>query len=73
MTVAQSCPTLLDPMDFSMEYGPWNSPGQNTGANQLTEDLNIYYVSSFSFYVAHEAEPHSAKMMIVARRNTGLP
>ena len=25
--VAQSCPTLWDPMDYS----PWNSPGQNTG------------------------------------------
>ena len=25
--VAQSCPTLCDPMDCS----PWNSPGQNTG------------------------------------------
>ena len=26
--VAQSCPTLCDPMD---SYSPWNSPGQNTG------------------------------------------
>ena len=25
--LAQSCPTLCDPMDCS----PWNSPGQNTG------------------------------------------
>jgi len=25
--VAQSCPTLYDPMNYS----PWNSPGQNTG------------------------------------------
>ena len=27
--VAQSCPTLCDPMDGL--YSPWNSPGQNTG------------------------------------------
>ena len=27
MKVAQSCPTLCDPMDYS----PWNSPGQSTG------------------------------------------
>ena len=26
--VAQSCPTLCDPMN---SYSPWNSPGQNTG------------------------------------------
>ena len=25
--VVQSCPTLCDPMDYSL----WNSPGQNTG------------------------------------------
>ena len=25
--VAQSCPTLFDPMDL---HSPWNSPGQNT-------------------------------------------
>ena len=25
--VAELCPTLCDPMDYS----PWNSPGQNTG------------------------------------------
>ena len=29
--VAQSCPTLCDPMDYS----PWNSPGQNTGVSSL--------------------------------------
>ena len=27
--VAQLCPTLCDPMDYT--YSPWNSPGQNTG------------------------------------------
>ena len=27
--VAQLCPTLWDPMDYT--YSPWNSPGQNTG------------------------------------------
>ena len=29
--VAQSCPTLCDPMDC-----PWNSPGQNTGVGSLS-------------------------------------
>ena len=30
--VAQSCPTLCDPMDYS----PWNFPGQNTGVGSLS-------------------------------------
>ena len=34
MQVAQSCPTLCDPMDWV--YGPWNSPGQNTGVGSLS-------------------------------------
>ena len=32
MKVAQSCPTLCDPMDYS----PWNSPGQNTAVGSLS-------------------------------------
>ena len=30
--VAQSCPTLCDPIDCS----PWNSPGQNTGVGSFS-------------------------------------
>ena len=30
--VAQSCPTLCNPM----EYSPWNFPGQNTGVGSLS-------------------------------------
>ena len=30
--VAQSCPTICDPMDYS----PWNSSGQNTGVGSLS-------------------------------------
>ena len=31
--VAQSCPTLCDPVDCSLtgSSNPWNSPGKNTG------------------------------------------
>ena len=32
--VAQSCPTLCDPMDYI--YSPWDSPGQNTGVGSLS-------------------------------------
>ena len=33
MKVAQSCPTLCDPMDL---HSPWNRPGQNTGVGSLS-------------------------------------
>ena len=33
MKVAQACPTLCDPMDFS---SPWNSSGKNTGVGSLS-------------------------------------
>ena len=33
--VAQSCPTLCDPMDY-MGCSPWDSPGQNTGVGSLS-------------------------------------
>ena len=36
--VAQSCPTLCDPMDYS----PWNSPGQNTEVNSLSLFQGIF-------------------------------
>ena len=32
--VAQSCPTLCDPMDYI--YSPWNSPRQNSGVGTLS-------------------------------------
>ena len=37
--VAQSCPTLCDPMDCTIPWTvfiPWNSPGQNTGVSSLS-------------------------------------
>ena len=38
--VAQSCPTLCDPMD--RPYSPWNSPGQNTGVGSLSLRQHIF-------------------------------
>ena len=34
MKVAQSCPTLCDPVGYI--YSPWNSPGHNTGVGSLS-------------------------------------
>ena len=37
MKVTQWCPTLFDPMDYSMDSSsPWNSLGQNTGVGSLS-------------------------------------
>ena len=29
--VAQSCPTLCDPVDYTRILSPWDFPGKNTG------------------------------------------
>ena len=34
LKLAQSCPTLCNPMDYT--YSPWNFPGQNTGVGSLS-------------------------------------
>ena len=49
--VAQLCPTLCHPMDYS----PWNSPGQNTGVGSLsllqgiipTQGSKLYFNKDF--------------------------
>ena len=38
MKVAQSRPTLCDPMDYTV----WNSPGQNTGVGRLALFQGIF-------------------------------
>ena len=34
--VSQSCLTLCDPMDYTVLYSLWNSPGQNTGVGSCS-------------------------------------
>ena len=62
---AQSCPTLCDPMDYTVS--PWNSPGQDTGVGSLsllqgiflTQELNpslLHY--SQIFYQLQHGEAH---------------
>ena len=58
--VAQSCPTLRDPMGYS----PWNSPGQNTGGGSLSllqgifpsEGLNLglLYCRGILYQLSHK-------------------
>ena len=42
-TIAQSCPTLYDPMD-----SPWNSPGQNTGVGSLSLLQGIFLTQEWN-------------------------
>ena len=61
--VAQSCPTLCDPMDFS----PWNSPGQNTGVGTLfllqgifpSQGLNpgLLHCRQILYQLSHKGSP----------------
>ena len=48
MKVAQSCPTLCDPMDC-----PWNSLGQNTGVGSLSLLQGIFPTQGLSPGVLH--------------------
>ena len=60
--VAQSCPTLCDPIDYrpARLLCPWNSPGKNTGVSchfLLLGQVKCYYllVSPFTYQdIRHE-------------------
>ena len=62
--VAQSCPTLCDPMDY---YSPWNSPGQNAGVSSLsllqgifpTQGLNpcLLHCRQILYQLSHRKSP----------------
>ena len=62
--VAQSCPTLFDPMDYTR---PWKSPGQNTGVGSLsllqgifpTQGLNpgLPHCRRILFQLSHKGSP----------------
>ena len=47
--VAQSCPTLCDPMDCSLPGScPWNFPGKNTEVGSIPFLLNLMLLFGFS-------------------------
>ena len=62
--VAQSCPTLCDPVEFSR---PWNSPGQNTGVSSLSLLQGIFptqganpslpYCRQILYQLSHKGSP----------------
>ena len=48
--VAQSCPTLCNPMDYTR---PWNSPGQNTGVGSLSLLQGIFPTKELNWGLLH--------------------
>ena len=73
--VAQSCPTLCDPMDYT--YSPWNSPSQNTGVGSLsllqgifpTQGLNpgLPHCRQILYPLSHKGSPTTIKAGIYWR------
>ena len=53
--VAQSCPTLCDPMDYSSArlLCPWNSPGQNTGVGSHSLLQGIFLTQGSNLGLLH--------------------
>ena len=45
--VAQLCPTLCNPMDYT--YSPWDYPGQDTGVGSLSLLQKIFPTQESSF------------------------
>ena len=67
MKVAQSCPTLCDPMDYT--YRPWNSPGQNTEVGSLSllqgifpthgSNQDLLHCRWFLYQLSYEGSPEN--------------
>ena len=49
--VAQSCPTLWDPIDYI--YSQWNSPGQNTGVGSHSLLQRIFPTQGLNPSIPH--------------------
>ena len=76
MLVAQSCPTLCDPMDCSLPGSsvlcPWDSPGKNTGSGShflLREifpiqewNLGLLHCRQILYYLSHHGKGIVSKM-----------
>ena len=49
--VAQSCPTLCDPMEYT--WGPWSSPGQNTRVGTFSHLQGIFPTQGLNLDLPH--------------------
>ena len=71
--VAQSCPTLCDPMDGSPPGSlcPWDSPGKNTGVGSHSlrqgifpvQELNLglLHCKQILYHLSHQGSPSKGK------------
>ena len=72
--VAQSCPTLCDPMDCS----PWNSPGQNTGVGSLSLLQGIFPTQGLNpglphyRWILYQLSPKRSPLLAKCRVNREL-
>ena len=68
--VAQSRPTLCDPMDYSLpDLCPWNSPGQNTGVSSCPLPQGIFptqwsnpglpHCRQILYHLSHQGSPRT--------------
>ena len=51
--VAQSCPTLCDPMDYSLLLCRWDSPGKNTGVGSHSLLQGIFPTQGLNPHLLH--------------------
>ena len=68
--VAQLCPALCNPMDYSLlgSFCPWNSPGKNARVGShsflqgifLTQELNqgLLHCRRILYHLSHQRNPH---------------
>ena len=53
LLVAQSCPTLCDPMDYSLLLCQWDSPGKNTGVSSHSLLQGIFPTQGLNPHLLH--------------------
>ena len=76
MKVAQSCPTLCDPVDYN---SPWNSPGQNTrvGCRSLLQGIfpaqgsnpGLPHCRWILYQQSHAGSPYQLYLNKIGRNN----
>ena len=74
MKVAQLCPTLCSPMDYSLpSSSPWNSPGKNTGVGRHSLLQGIFPIRGLNpgllhcrqilYCLSHQGSPIATEML----------
>ena len=80
MKVAQSCPTLCNPMDYT---SPWNSPGQNTGVGSLSLLQGVFLTQGSNpglphhrqilYQLSHRGNPENWHFLVAVQSLSCVP